>query len=130
MFLEWENNSGRLQIISGKFQNNAINVVKQISLSHVIRAKIPSFMVWELVKFSEKLVKFLGKFFTKLCVFCHNIAEVILLSRVGISIPKVNAKIGDRNRNFRSVWKNVPCASDDIISKGMFMIAKKKSQKC
>ena len=42
MFLEWENNSGKLQIISGKFQNsdkfqnNAINNVKQISLSHVI----------------------------------------------------------------------------------------------
>ena len=35
MFLEWENNSEKLQIISGKFQNNAINV-KQISLSHVI----------------------------------------------------------------------------------------------
>ena len=30
MFLEWENNSG-------KFQNNAINDVKQISLSHVIK---------------------------------------------------------------------------------------------
>ena len=30
MFLEWENNSG-------KFQNNAINDAKQISLSHVIR---------------------------------------------------------------------------------------------
>ena len=29
MFLEWENNSG-------KFQNNAINDVKQISLRHVI----------------------------------------------------------------------------------------------
>ena len=29
MFLEWEN--------SGKFQNNAINDVKQISLSHVIK---------------------------------------------------------------------------------------------
>ena len=43
MFLEWENNSGKLQIISGKFQNrgkfedNAINDVKQISLSHVVR---------------------------------------------------------------------------------------------
>ena len=42
MFLEWENNSGKLKIISGKFQNsrkfqnNAINEVKQISLSHVI----------------------------------------------------------------------------------------------
>ena len=42
MFLEWENNSGKLQIISGKFQNsekfqnNAINDVKQISLSQVI----------------------------------------------------------------------------------------------
>ena len=36
MFLEWENNSGKLQIISGKFQNNAINNVKQISLSHAI----------------------------------------------------------------------------------------------
>ena len=40
MFLEWENNSGKLQIISGKFQNNAINDVKQISLSHVINDKI------------------------------------------------------------------------------------------
>ena len=37
MFLEWENYSGKLQIISGKFQNNAINDVKQISLSHVIK---------------------------------------------------------------------------------------------
>ena len=37
MFLEWENNSGKLQIISGKFQNNAANDVKQISLSHVIK---------------------------------------------------------------------------------------------
>ena len=36
MFLEWENSSGKLQIISGKFQNNAINKVKQISLSHVV----------------------------------------------------------------------------------------------
>ena len=45
MFLEWENNRGKLQIISvkfqnsGKFQNNAINDVKQISLSHVIRER-------------------------------------------------------------------------------------------
>ena len=29
MFLEWENNSGKVQIISGKFQNNAINDVKK-----------------------------------------------------------------------------------------------------
>ena len=36
MFLELENNSRKLQINSGKFQNNAINDVKQISLSHVI----------------------------------------------------------------------------------------------
>ena len=41
MFLEWENNSGKLQITrkfqnSGEFQNNAINDVKQISRSHVI----------------------------------------------------------------------------------------------
>ena len=42
MFLEWENNNRKLQIISGKFQNsgtfqnNAINDVKQFSLSHVI----------------------------------------------------------------------------------------------
>ena len=45
MFLEWENNSGKLQIISlkfrnsGKFQNKAINDVKQISLSHLIKRK-------------------------------------------------------------------------------------------
>ena len=37
MFLELENNSGKLQILSGRFQNNAINDVKQVSLSHVIR---------------------------------------------------------------------------------------------
>ena len=43
MFLEWENNSGKLQIIRGKFQNsrkfqnNATDDVKQISLSYVIK---------------------------------------------------------------------------------------------
>ena len=37
MFLEWQNNFGKLQIISEKFQNNAINEVKQISLNHVIQ---------------------------------------------------------------------------------------------
>ena len=36
MFLEWEKNSWKLQIISGKFQNNAINDFKQISPGHVI----------------------------------------------------------------------------------------------
>ena len=41
MLLEWERNSGKLQIISGKFQNNAINDVKQISLSHVIKDLTP-----------------------------------------------------------------------------------------
>ena len=40
MFLEWENDSGKLQIISGKFQNDAINDVKQISRSHVINILI------------------------------------------------------------------------------------------
>ena len=45
MFLEWENNSGKLQMISGKlqksgkFENNVINDVKQISLSHVIKIR-------------------------------------------------------------------------------------------
>ena len=39
MFLELVNTSGKLQIC-GKFQNNAINDVKQISLSHVIKTKI------------------------------------------------------------------------------------------
>ena len=51
MFLEWEN-SGKLQIISGKFQNNAINDVQQISLSHVIMTlNTPSkwkLLVWSL----------------------------------------------------------------------------------
>ena len=37
MFLECEN-SGQLSMISGKFQNNAINEIKQISLSHAIIA--------------------------------------------------------------------------------------------
>ena len=40
MFLEWENNSRKLQIISGKFQNNAINDVKQISFNHMISFEI------------------------------------------------------------------------------------------
>ena len=44
MFLECENNSEKLQIISGKFQNNgklnAINEVKQISVRHVINGLI------------------------------------------------------------------------------------------
>ena len=40
MFLEWENNSGKLKIISGKFLNNPINNVKQISLGHVINKEI------------------------------------------------------------------------------------------
>ena len=40
MFLEWENNSGKLRIISEKFKNTTINDVKQISLSHVIIGKI------------------------------------------------------------------------------------------
>ena len=43
MFLEWENNSRKLQIISGKFQKYAINYVKEISLSHVIIALTPFF---------------------------------------------------------------------------------------
>ena len=34
MFLEWDNNSW-------KFQNNATNDVKQISLSHVINRRTP-----------------------------------------------------------------------------------------
>ena len=37
MFLEWENNCGKLQIISGKFQNNTVNDVKQILMSFEIR---------------------------------------------------------------------------------------------
>ena len=44
MFLEWENNNGKLQIISGKFQNNAINDAKQISLSHVIISNYNMFL--------------------------------------------------------------------------------------
>ena len=57
MSLESENNSGKLQITngkfqsSGKFQNNAINDVKQISLSHVINGKIFNFYCQENVKF-------------------------------------------------------------------------------
>ena len=45
MFLEWENISGKLKIISGKFQNNAINHVKHISLSHVISNLIATFLL-------------------------------------------------------------------------------------
>ena len=60
MFLEWENNSGKLQIISRKFQktgknqNNGINAVKQISLSHVIMKKSFSFRSNCLSKQKEK----------------------------------------------------------------------------
>ena len=40
MFLKWENNSGKLEIVSVKFQNKATNDVKQISFSHVINGRI------------------------------------------------------------------------------------------
>ena len=33
MFLEWENNSGKLQIISGKYQNNAITTSNRFDLA-------------------------------------------------------------------------------------------------
>ena len=52
MYLEWENNSRKLQIISGKFQssgkfqNNTINDVKQISMSHVITKEIKFEGIW------------------------------------------------------------------------------------
>ena len=55
MFLEWENNSGKLQI-SGAFQNNAINDVKQISLRHVI-IYLVSLVTRLLVNFGSKYVK-------------------------------------------------------------------------
>ena len=41
MILEQENNSRKLEIISVKFQNKAINDVKQISLSYVINRRTP-----------------------------------------------------------------------------------------
>ena len=40
MLLVWESNSGKIQN-SGQFQNNTINDVKQISLSHVIKWNNP-----------------------------------------------------------------------------------------
>ena len=40
MFLECENNSVKLQIISGKLHNNAINDFQQISLNHVVKIEI------------------------------------------------------------------------------------------
>ena len=50
MFLEWENNRGNLQIISGKFQNNIINDVKQNSLRHAITSTNCSFVFLELFR--------------------------------------------------------------------------------
>ena len=44
--------SEKLQIISGKFQNNVINEVKQISLSHVIMIQI----IYILLQFSKRLL--------------------------------------------------------------------------
>ena len=40
MFLEGVNNCGKLQIISGKFQNDAINDVKQNSIKITISMDI------------------------------------------------------------------------------------------
>ena len=46
MFSEWENSSGNYKSSAanfknnGKFQNDAINDVKEISLSHVIKKEI------------------------------------------------------------------------------------------
>ena len=33
MFLEWENNSGKLQILSGRFQNNVIKTSNKFHLA-------------------------------------------------------------------------------------------------
>ena len=55
MFLEWENNSRKLQIISVKFQNSAINDVKQISLSHLFRARMSAVMKMMIATMKYKL---------------------------------------------------------------------------
>ena len=55
MFLEWENNSG-------KFQNNAINDVKQISRSHVIKHWIKKIRILHLIWKSSQW-SYLGSLF-------------------------------------------------------------------
>ena len=57
MLLEWENNSEKLQIISGKFQNNVVKDVKQISLSHVIRELTLPFFLCKYIHVKVKWMK-------------------------------------------------------------------------
>ena len=58
MFSEWENSSGNYKSSaanfknSGKFQNDAINDVKEISLSHVIKKEIYcKIAIWKTIEY-------------------------------------------------------------------------------
>ena len=80
MFLEWENNSRKLQIISGKFQNNAINDVKQISLSHVVRVRIATLNLSKLfymILFLTRDFYYTGPKFIRICHWENSEEEVI-----------------------------------------------------
>ena len=80
MFLEWENNSRELQIISGKFQNNAINDVKQISLSHVVRVRIATLNLSKLfymILFLTRDFYYTGPKFIRICHWENSEEEVI-----------------------------------------------------
>ena len=91
MFFEWKKDSGKLQVISGKsqnsgkFQNNALNDVKQISLSHVNKL----WYLWSLYK----NVSF-GNFDIK---FCLKQTEIFYLESTGH--PTTVGIVKHSNRN-------------------------------
>ena len=92
-FLEWESNNRELQIISGKFQNNAINDVKQISLSHVI------------IKSNLRRV-----FETQ--YYCHSIMNMNCILRCIFSIKSLDNLISSFLYKCFSVgWYKVPLGS-------------------
>ena len=82
MFLEWENNSG-------KFQNNAISDVKQISLRHVIKLWTVSPEAKTQLQFWQKKTKIENKIVFDLIFFFKIAFMFKLLVILFIIITKV-----------------------------------------
>ena len=96
MFLEWENNSEKLQIISGKFQKNAIKDVKQISLSHVITCWM---QVNQIAKIHLKLEAKIGDSLLYNASDCAK--KETLMTRFLLKITLLPTKMGNLNDTHR-----------------------------
>ena len=102
MFLEWENNSEKLQIISGKFQKNAIKDVKQISLSHVITCRM---QVNQIAKIHLKLEAKIGDSLLYNASDCAK--KETLMTRFLLKITLLPTKMGNLNDTHReNCWNN------------------------